>query len=95
MRPFRIYPASFDGNTLGYWRFGGRGGQAERRDHGPCDHGWEGGCGRGSDGCEDQHAVEPFGSGCVGSDRTDADEFWDARDQRQGRFAGSLSFVDT
>jgi hypothetical protein len=29
MRPFRIYPASFDGNTLGYWRFGERGGQLD------------------------------------------------------------------
>jgi len=27
MRPFSIYSNSFDGNTLGYWRFGERGGQ--------------------------------------------------------------------
>ena len=26
MRPFAVYPGSFDGATLGYWRFGERGG---------------------------------------------------------------------
>lgn len=29
MRPFAVYPASFDGSTLGWWRFGERGGRLD------------------------------------------------------------------
>lgn len=29
MRPFAVYPDSFDGDTLGWWRFGERGGRLD------------------------------------------------------------------